>query len=128
MNPLKFLKRLISTEVEVKDILATLAVAPEKRNEFLAWLMNSQVFMVSLGSVLDEDGLDEKNLIQHIEQNAKELAAIKTAAEVKPYTYKKGDSIILPIFSSQERFTKFIESDERPVESLHAGQCKQSDQ
>lgn len=120
MNPLKFLKRLVSTEVEVKDTLATLAVMPERRNEFLALLMNSQVVMVSLGTILDEEGLDDKKLMQHIEHNAKQLAAIKNADQVKPYTYNQGENHILPIFSSQERFTKFMERDERPLECLHA--------
>lgn len=106
---MKFLKRLFSAQIEIKDPLAALAAFPDRRNEFLGVLATSRILIVTTGSALEEDNLDEKKLLEHIGKNSKDFQNVKSAEDVKPFTYKLNGQGVLPVFSCQERFTEFVE-------------------
>jgi hypothetical protein len=111
MRALEFIKKMIGQKPKVTtDALAELALDPARSDEFLRTLVQSQIWIMGRGSVMDTDAPTPEKALEHARRGMEQLAAVESADQIQIYIHTVEGQPILPFFSSADFMQGFVQT------------------
>lgn len=110
-----FVRKLLRREAGGADEVARLAADPQRNDEFLRALLQSNIFILSRAGELATNDPTEDQVLAQLEESACALQGIASLEQVQVLTYDLQGHTILPFFSSQSFMEAFVQS--RPTEA-----------